>query len=139
MLFLYISALFQIFFYSPTYTIDVKIDGLRNEKGFLLYSIFNKKDGFPDKAAKAYAKGSIKITDRNINLNLPNLPSGQYAISFLHDENENGKMDFKLITIPKEGYCFSRNATGTFGPPDFNSSAIELKADLKTSVKMIYW
>jgi uncharacterized protein (DUF2141 family) len=46
----------------------------------------------------------------------------------LHDENENSKMDFNFLGMPLEGYGFSNDASGTFGPPSFEDAAFRLKA-----------
>ncbi len=44
---------------------------------------------------------------------------GQYALSVLHDENRNGKLD-TLVGIPREGFGFSRSPKVLFGPPRFD-------------------
>lgn len=46
------------------------------------------------------------------------LPSGNYAIALIHDENSNNKMDTSF-GLPREGFGFSRNPVIRFGPPKF--------------------
>lgn len=46
------------------------------------------------------------------------LPSGDYAIALIHDENSNNKLD-TTFGIPREGFGFSRNPVIRFGPPKF--------------------
>ena len=53
------------------------------------------------------------------------VPSGRYAISAFHDANEDGELDTNLFGIPSEGYCASRGARGTFGPPSFADAAFD--------------
>ena len=49
------------------------------------------------------------------------LPSGNYAIALIHDENSNNKLDTSF-GIPREGFGFSRNPVIRFGPPSFASA-----------------
>lgn len=46
------------------------------------------------------------------------LPTGDYAIALIHDENSNNKLD-TAFGIPLEGFGFSRNPVIRFGPPSF--------------------
>ena len=50
---------------------------------------------------------------------------GRYAVSLIHDENDNDKADTTL-GIPREGFGFSRNAKVRTGPPRFESVAFEV-------------
>jgi uncharacterized protein (DUF2141 family) len=38
---------------------------------------------------------------------LRGIPAGTYAVTVLHDENSDGKMDFNWIGMPTKGYGFS--------------------------------
>ena len=55
------------------------------------------------------------------------LPYGTYAITILHDENGNLKVDANFLGIPKEGYGFSNNARNLFRAPKFEEAKFELK------------
>jgi uncharacterized protein (DUF2141 family) len=59
---------------------------------------------------------------------LENVVPGRYAVSFIHDENENKKLDTNFLGIPTEGFGFSRDAMGTFGPPGFDATAVNVLA-----------
>ena len=52
---------------------------------------------------------------------------GKYAFRFFHDENSNGKLGTNWLGIPNEGFGFSNNAKGTFGPPAFEKTVFVLK------------
>ncbi len=70
---------------------------------------------------------------------LENMPPGEYAISLLHDENDNEKMDTGLMGIPKEGYGASNDAKVTFGPPKFADARFPLTQNQTTiRIKMRY-
>ena len=55
---------------------------------------------------------------------MKDLPAGTYALALVHDENDNLKIDTGLFGIPTEGFCFSKNAMGLFGPPSFKDAAV---------------
>ncbi len=54
------------------------------------------------------------------------LPPGEYAVAVLHDVNGNGKMDYRLLRLPKEPYGFSNGAKPKLGPPKFEDAAFNL-------------
>lgn len=118
-------------------TLDVSVTGLRNSKGHVLVCLTASSKAFPDctKDSKAHkrtvmanAAGSIGFTD---------LTPGTYALSLIHDENANGKLDTSLA-IPKEGFGFSRNPKITFGPPKFKAAAFVVAGAGRQTVKMKY-
>ena len=104
--------------------IQVNITGIRNNKGHLLVSLFNSKQGFPDKADKALRRLRLSITNGTAYCNFSELASGTYAIAILHDENDDLKLNTNLLGIPTEGYGFSNNVMGAFGPPSFGKAGI---------------
>ena len=66
------------------------------------------------------------------------LPSGDYALALIHDENGNGKLD-TVMGIPREGFGFSRNPAIRFGPPKFVESRIEVTSGgVDETVKVKY-
>ena len=51
--------------------------------------------------------------------------SSRVAFAGMHDENGNRRMDRDLIGLPQEGYMFSNDVRGDFGPPSFGAAAFE--------------
>jgi uncharacterized protein (DUF2141 family) len=79
------------------------------------------------------------ITDDRVSFTITEIPVGRYAISVLHDENDNDKMETDLIGRPKEGYGFSRNARGKFGPPGFDDAAFDVATEpVEIHIDLIY-
>ena len=66
------------------------------------------------------------------------LKSGTYAIAFYHDENDNGELDSNWLKIPQESIGFTRDAKGTFGPPDFEDAAIDVGEEKLEFVITLY-
>jgi uncharacterized protein (DUF2141 family) len=118
-------------------SLDVTVTGLRNKKGNILVCLTANRKAFPDcskdakalkRTVKANAGGSISFADA---------APGTYALSLIHDENANGKLDTS-IGIPSEGFGFSRNPKITFGPPSFKAASFALAGAGKQTVKMKY-
>ena len=55
-----------------------------------------------------------------------NVPVGSYALSVIHDENENFELDSNFFGIPKEGFGFGNDAMGSFGPPSFEKTLVKV-------------
>ena len=50
--------------------------------------------------------------------------NGDAKCTKCHDENDNKKLDTNLIGIPKEGFGYSKDAMGRFGPPKFDDAVL---------------
>jgi uncharacterized protein (DUF2141 family) len=103
--------------------IHVEIDGLRNDKGQVLCSLFSSPEGFPKNSAKATAHAKSNISHGHASCEFSGIAPGTYAISVFHDENSNGKLDANFLGVPREGVGASNNAKGHFGPPKFEAAA----------------
>ena len=52
------------------------------------------------------------------------VPAGTYAVAAYHDANGNGRMDYRLLRLPKEPYAFGNNARPVFSAPSFEDAAV---------------
>lgn len=89
-------------------TVTIKVTGLRNHKGDLVFGIFKSADGFPTDKDKS-ANWQVKPADADSVTFTAQLPPGKYSASVLHDENRNGKMDKGAFGVPLEGYGVTNN------------------------------
>jgi uncharacterized protein (DUF2141 family) len=110
---------------AATCTLNVHVDGFRNQKGEAGLSIFNSADGWPENNDKALQHGPHPFTGTATIITLQ-IPPGRYAVAILHDENSNHKMDRNFIGIPKEGFGFSNNPHAFLTPPSFDTAAISV-------------
>jgi uncharacterized protein (DUF2141 family) len=117
-------------------SLKVSFDELRSEKGNILYLLFQSEEGYPDQEKLAIRQGKIPASTKSFVLS--ELPAGEYAMTFIHDENANGKLDTNFFGIPKEGYGFSNNPKAYFGPPSYGKSKFELKEESEIHIKMSY-
>jgi uncharacterized protein (DUF2141 family) len=109
-------------------SIQLSVGGARNSTGAILYSLFKDGKGYPDQPALAYYKGRVAIgKEGKVQVEIDSLLPGQYAIALLHDENGDNKMNTSALGLPKEGYGFSNNVMGLFGPPSFTKASLSLK------------
>lgn len=111
---------------SPVGGLDVDVSKLRSEKGMLRLCLTADPDNFPgcldDKNA---VTRSVPASERSVRFD--GLSGGRYALSVIHDENGNAKLD-TFAGIPREGFGFSRNPVIRFGPPRFSSAEFALQA-----------
>ncbi len=111
--------------------IIVDVKNLKNQKGTVRALLYRSSQGFPDDLEQAFKMGEASATVGQVTIRFADLPYGTYAVTLLHDENDNGEMDKNFLGIPKEGYGFSNNARGLMGPPDFEETAFELNSENK--------
>lgn len=103
--------------------LQVELTGLRSNKGHVLASLYNSHQGYPNDPSKAFRKQKVLISNKKAKLTFSSIPAGTYALAILHDENDDLKMNTNWLGLPKEGYGFSNNVMGTFGPPSFTKAS----------------
>lgn len=102
-------------------SVEAEIKGLRSPKGQLLVCMTTRPDRFPECQNDPAARRMTVAAGAASDLRFAGLPTGDYAIALVHDENGNNKLD-TVMGIPREGFGFSRNPTIRFGPPKFDAA-----------------
>lgn len=110
-------------------SITVEVNGLRSNAGEVRVNLYDSKDGFPSEPEKAVMTLVSKIDNNRAKVVFKDIHIGNYAISVLHDENGNGKMDLNWLMVPKEGIGASNNPNFSIGPPDFNDAKFKLSSE----------
>lgn len=111
---------------------------MRSHKGQVLACLTRDPKAFPDCAKDPEGHHLIVSASGPVTLDFGALPPGRYAVSLVHDENANGKLD-KALLVPREGYGFSRDAPVRMGPPRFDEAAFRLDSEtLRIAIKMRY-
>lgn len=100
-------------------SLTIEINDLRNNHGHVRFELNNEHK-------EQLAAISKTISGKKCVIVINNLKPGKYAFKFIHDENNNEKLDINWIGIPKEGFGFSNNPNLTFGPPSFEKTVFEL-------------
>lgn len=99
--------------------LTIEINPLKNNDGQVILAFMDENENII-KQLTAGIEGEI------CRFTIDSLEQGKYAFKYIHDENNNNKLDTKLFIIPKEGYGFSNDAKGKFGPPGFKDMIFEL-------------
>jgi len=117
-------AILILLLFTPVITcsqiiLTVEIEQLRNNNGKLLLELNNENE----EVIKGFSE---VITDNKSVIVINDLKPGKYAFKYFHDENNDEKLNTNFMGIPKEGYGFSNNASGKFGPPSFDKMIFEV-------------
>lgn len=117
---------------------SVAVSGMRSAKGQVLACLTTRADAFPDCSKDPQARKLTVTASEDLHLDFGLVPAGRYAVSLIHDENGNGKLDTSLM-IPREGYGFSRDAAVRFGPPSFSRAAVDIGGEnVRLAIHMRY-
>lgn len=116
--------------------LSVNINNLRNNKGHVLISLYKDGAGYPEEVNKAVRRAKLTITNKTAAVSFTGLASGSYAIAILHDENDDEKMNTNFIGLPKEGYGFSNNVMGSFGPPSYTKASFQYSAGQSKTISI---
>ncbi|WP_194774462.1 DUF2141 domain-containing protein [Pararhodonellum marinum] len=108
--------------------LTLTVADVKSSDGVIRVLLFKSSDGFPDEPDKAVKSASVKIEGNKAVVTFKDLPQGTYALSVFHDSRNVGKLRTNALGIPRDGYGFSNNASGTFGPPSFEKAAFQVKA-----------
>ena len=119
--------------------VTLKITGLRNSKGQIGISIFNNKDEFPETNKAVFKRFFLTPSNKAASTTL-DLPSGDYAIAIMHDEDSDKEFDKSFLGIPQEGFGFSNNPEIKYKAPSFSECSFTVESVKKQlNIKMTYY
>ena len=119
--------------YAQSNKLIVNVTNFKNNQGKVMIGIYIGQENF---MKKSVFRKSSTIQDNSAKVVFENLPSGEYAISLYHDENENNKLDTGWFGIPDEGYGCSNNAKGMMGPPKYEDAKFQLTSYKEMTIKI---
>lgn len=129
---LFTLALLSSFAHATNLT--VKISDIDNNNGHVLVALYQGEENY--KAGKSLVAERIKASVNGGEIVFNGLTPGDYAVKLFHDANDNQKLDFNILGIPKEGYGFSNNG-GRFGEPDFKEAKFSVtEQDMAIKIKL---
>ena len=105
-------------------SLEMEINNLESNKGPIYIRILDENEN-------PVIVGTSPVINYSSEISFDSISAGKYAIQFFHDENENQKMDFNLIGIPKEKFGSSNDVKPIFGPPKFEKMLFEIYQDKK--------
>ena len=105
-------------------SLEMEINNLESNKGPIYIRILDENEN-------PVIVGTSPVINYSSEISFDSIFPGKYAIQFFHDENENQKMDFSLIGIPKEKFGSSNDVKPILGPPKFEKMLFEIYQDKK--------
>ena len=105
-------------------SLEMEINNLESNKGPIYIRILDENEN-------PVIVGTSPVINYSSEISFDSIFPGKYAIQFFHDENENQKMDFNLIGIPKEKFGSSNDVKPILGPPKFEKMLINLNENKK--------
>jgi uncharacterized protein (DUF2141 family) len=106
----------------PAGRLSITVTGARNSDGVVRCALFNSPAAFP-KIGQEWRGVIAPIRGGAANCVFSGVPAGNYAIAFFHAEHNETQLTTGMFGKPQQGYGFSNNATGSFGPPNFSAAA----------------
>ena len=116
-------------------SLTVKVTGLHNTDG-------NVKLTLRSDPNTVVQRGVTEIDSKTMTATsvFENLVPGTYGVAVLHDQNNNGKLDFNDVGMPLEGYGHSNNPAKREGPPRFDETKFTLtEPTTSIEIQLIYW
>ena len=105
-------------------SLEMEINNLQSNNGPLYIRILDENEN-------PVIVGTSSVINYSARISFDSIYPGKYAIQFFHDENENQKMDFSLIGIPKEKFGSSNDVKPLLGPPKFKKMLFNLNDNKK--------
>ncbi len=100
-----------------------------------MIALCNSRENYNQEVAP-YIGRVLGVSGSKMEVTIPGIPEGEYAVKIIHDENSNGKLDTNFLGIPREGFGFSNNAKPGMGPPAFEKSKFYVKETCLISIKL---
>lgn len=138
------AAILPLLLSAPSFAADtgnliVKVTGIKNDKGTARIAVFNSPETFAVKgtAAQPFLKQGVSIANGEATATFTNLPYGDYAIKYFHDEDNSGSFKTNMLGMPKVEFGFSGNGDAKRGAPPFNKGKFsvnspEVTVEIKT-------
>ncbi len=112
--------------------------GFRSDKGSALVYLFSSADTFPSEYGSADRTTKVAIREGRSEAVIEAVPVGTWAISVIHDEDDNGELRTNFIGIPREGVGSSNDPAPRMGPPRWADAKFDLDADLTLKILVRY-
>jgi uncharacterized protein (DUF2141 family) len=106
----------------PAGKLSITVTGAPNGDGVVRCALFNSPAAFP-KIGQEWRGVIAPIRGGAATCVFTGVPAGTYAVAFFHAEHNETQLTTGLFGKPQQGYGFSNNATGSFGPPNFSAAA----------------
>jgi uncharacterized protein (DUF2141 family) len=118
------------------YRLTVEVENVRNAQGVVGVLVFNTAQGWPENFSAALRAEARAAHTGVVEITVPDLPGGDYAVVALHDENANKQLDRNWLGVPVEQWGMSNNPPYRFAAPSFEAARFRLEQDLRIRVML---
>lgn len=118
----------------------VVVSGVRSLEGNVQGLLWTQPEGFPSESQRADAHAAAAAGAETVKLVFEGVSPGRYAVSVIHDVNDNRELDKNWFGIPKEAVGISNGAIGAFGPGDFEEALFTVDDDHREiAIEFYHW
>ncbi|WP_462152973.1 DUF2141 domain-containing protein [Pseudoalteromonas xiamenensis] len=121
--------------------LTVRIENVQNTDGKLLVLLHDNSESYyaddnvKKNGARYFAMKAVVPQTPTTLVQFKDIPAGRYAVSVVHDEDDDGKLDrmvFPFLGMPSEPYALSNNTYNTFSKGDFEAALVTVDAPQST-------
>lgn len=118
------------------HTLTVVVENVNKDRGNIGVLVFNSNKGWPEDRFAALRDVVVPAHPGTVNVIIPDLPAGDYAVAIAHDVNMNHKLDKNMFGVPKEQWGMSNNPHATIKAPSFSTARFPLNGDMEIHVRL---
>ena len=135
-LFLFFSLIINL---NAQNKIVVQVNNFENSKGVCIICLYDNAKAFAGKGSPVKCS-TIAVNAKSANTIFENIAEGTYALSVIHDTNNNTKFDTNFLGIPTEGYGASQNKLPFAAAPKFDANKFTVTPNSTTTstIKLRY-
>ena len=118
-------------------SLTVEVTNVSGHKGSVAIGLYNNAKTFGN-MSRLYKGARLTIRGERVVYTFKHVPKGTYAVSVMHDANNNKTLDKNVFGVPKEGYGFSNNVRHTLRAASFGEAKFSLTDHKKITIRMHY-
>ena len=107
-------------------SVQLRIKSIASKKGCIRIALYKGEQFFLKDGYSCLGKMIPVKLEGEMEIVLPDLKQGYYALAVYHDTNNNGQLDKNILGIPKEPYGFSNNPRAKWRAPKFKETVFHL-------------
>ena len=115
--------------------IVVQVSNFENNKGSCIICLYNNASSFAGKGTPVRCE-TVGVYNKTASVTFENIVEGNYAISVIHDANNNKKFDTNFLGIPTEGYGASQNKLPFAAAPKFDANKFTVTPNSTTTTNI---
>jgi uncharacterized protein (DUF2141 family) len=136
LLFLVCSFITVGFAADPTVKLTVYVEGVNKTGGTIGVYVFHDDKGWPESKELAFRRVVVPAHPGTVVIEVPDLPTGTYAVGVGHDSNGNHHIDKNWLGRPTEQWGMSNNPRAYFKTPAFSKAQFTLSHNADIHIQL---